>query len=78
VKINIFVKLNSKAESVEPQADGSYIVRVNARPVEGEANERVVTLLAKFFKIPKREVNIIAGLKSKRKVVDIGGQLNDK
>ncbi len=73
MKINVFVKLNCKIESVQPQIDGSYIVRVNARPIDGEANERVILLLAKFFKIPKREVNIIVGLKSKRKVVIING-----
>lgn len=73
MKINIFVKLNCKTESIEPQLDGSYIVRVNARPIDGEANDRVIALLAKFFKVPKREVSIIVGLKSKRKVVIING-----
>ncbi len=71
MKINVKVKPNSKQESVELQSDGSYLVRVNAPPVEGEANERTRELLAKFLGRPKSALQLIKGSKSKQKVFEL-------
>lgn len=71
MKITVQVKPNSKKEAVEKQEDGSYLVRVNAPPTEGKANERVIELLSKSLKIPKSKFTLIGGHKSKRKVFEI-------
>ena len=71
VKISVFVKPNSKIESVDMQEDGSYIVRVNVPPVDGKANDRTIELLAKFFKLSKSSVTLINGHKGKKKVFEI-------
>jgi uncharacterized protein (TIGR00251 family) len=68
MKITVQVKPNSKKESVELGDNGVYIVRVNAPPVEGAANERVIELLAEFFKRPKSTIELLNGHRSKRKV----------
>jgi uncharacterized protein (TIGR00251 family) len=72
VKISVTVKTNSKVESVEKNEDGSFSVRVRVPPVEGKANERIRELLAEHFNKPKSAVQIVAGLKSKKKVFEIG------
>lgn len=46
MKITVVVKPNARHESVEIQGDGTYLIRVNAPPQEGRANERVIELLA--------------------------------
>lgn len=74
MKISVTVKTNSKVESVEPQADGSFVVRVGVPPVEGKANEKIRELLAKHFGLPKSAVEIIHGLKSKRKLFEVTGR----
>lgn len=71
MKINIYVKIKSKVEGVEQLADGSYVIRVNARPVEGEANSRVLELIANYFKVSKKSVTIVSGHASKRKIIEI-------
>lgn len=72
MRITIFVKPRSKRESVERvESDGSYIVRVNAPPFEGKANERVCELLAEHFKCATSQVQIEKGTRGKRKVVSI-------
>ena len=71
MKISVFVKTNSKVESVEKQADGIYVVRVHVPPIEGKANERIRELLAEHFICPKSLVKIISGLKSKRKIFEV-------
>lgn len=73
MKITVAVKPNSKKEAVEILPDGSYLVRVNAPPVEGAANERVVELLAKHFKRPKSSIALVSGHRSKRKIFEIAG-----
>ncbi|MBL7715092.1 MAG: DUF167 domain-containing protein [Bdellovibrionales bacterium] len=71
MRINVQVKLGSKKESVERQSDGSLIVRVNAPPVEGRANERIIELLSDYFDSPKSKISLIQGAKSKKKVFEV-------
>ena len=46
-------------------------VRVQARAAEGEANEALIAFLAAHYGVARRQVRIIAGLKSRRKRVFI-------
>jgi uncharacterized protein (TIGR00251 family) len=71
VKVRVAVKPNSRKESLEVLPDGSVLARVNAPPVGGKANERVIELLAKLFKVPKSRVELISGSSSKKKLFEI-------
>lgn len=68
MKISVLAKTKSKIESVEEQDDGTYIVRVHAPPIEGKANERIRELLARHFGVPKSSIEIVSGLKGKKKI----------
>ena len=46
-------------------------VRLQARAVDGKANEALIEFLAEHYKVPKRNVRITAGLKSRQKKVQI-------
>jgi len=70
MKLTVRVKPNARNEGVEESAEG-LIVRVNAPPVEGKANKRVIELLARRFHVPKSAVVIIGGGKGKMKIVEI-------
>ena len=52
-------------------------VRVRARPVEGEANEALVRLLAKALGVPKSAVAVQRGGQSRTKMIDVAGLSND-
>lgn len=71
MKISVYIKLKSKIEGVEKMPDGSYTVRANARPIDGEANTRIIELLSDFFKVPKRSITIVSGHASKNKIIEI-------
>ncbi len=71
MKITVQVKVGCKVEGVEFLDDGSYLVRVRARPVDGEANKRVLEVLAAHFDTPKSRVNLVSGLKSRRKIFEV-------
>ncbi|GAB4012102.1 MAG: hypothetical protein Fur0010_07610 [Bdellovibrio sp.] len=66
VSCRIHAKPGSKKERIQKNGD-ELIVAVNARPVEGEANQRIVQLLSKFFSIAKRQVEIDFGDRGKQK-----------
>lgn len=48
-------------------------LRLAAPAVEGKANEALVEFLAGYFGVPKRNVRIVSGLKSRQKRVMIEG-----
>ena len=63
----------SRDEIVGPEEmeDGVCLlrVRVRARPEKGKANQALCFLLAKYFKLPKSDFEVISGHKSRRKTV---------
>jgi len=54
-------------------AQGVLKVRVSTKPVEGEANEALINLLSKEFRVQKSGIAIRKGLTSRNKVIDIAG-----
>jgi uncharacterized protein (TIGR00251 family) len=46
-------------------------IRLAARAADGKANEALVEFLAEHFKVPKRNVRIVSGIKSRQKRVVI-------
>jgi uncharacterized protein (TIGR00251 family) len=52
-------------------------VRLLAPPVDGAANEALVTLLAEELGVPRRDVRIVHGATSRTKVVEIEGTTAD-
>jgi uncharacterized protein YggU (UPF0235/DUF167 family) len=53
-------------------------IRVRARPVEGEANEALVKLLARALGVPKSAVSVQRGGQSRTKILEIVGLSEDE
>ncbi len=54
------------------EVDGNRIlIGLTSKPEKGEANHELIKKLAKHFKVPTSQIRIVAGLKSKSKVVDV-------
>ena len=49
------------------------LVRLAAAPVDGAANEELIRLIAKTLRIPKRDVTIVSGERSRTKRIRIAG-----
>ena len=62
----------SRSEITGEQS-GALRVRIAAAPVEGAANQELIKLLAKTFKLPQKAVEIVSGTASKNKIVRIQG-----
>lgn len=66
------VPRSARSEVVGEHND-SLRVRVAAPPVEGAANDEIIRLLAKAFKVPRRAVTILTGHNARFKQVSIAG-----
>jgi uncharacterized protein (TIGR00251 family) len=53
--------------------EGALLVRLAAAPVDGAANDELIALLAKALKIPKRDITIVSGERSRSKRIRIAG-----
>jgi len=51
----------------------ALLFRLNAPPVDGAANEELIELLSDLFDIPKRNIAIVSGHRSRDKRIEIEG-----
>ena len=49
-------------------------VSVTAPPAEGRANDALLALLAKEWRLPRRDLTLVGGGKSRNKTVHIAGE----
>lgn len=59
-RLVVRVKPKSSREGVE-LVEGVVVVKVSAPPEDGKANARVVEVVAAFFALPRRQVEIVRG-----------------
>ncbi|GBE03751.1 hypothetical protein BMS3Abin09_00672 [bacterium BMS3Abin09] len=81
-KTDTFLTLSIK---VEPRSSKSGIVgpygnalkvKLTSPPIEGKANKELIEVLAKGFRIAKKDVEIVSGQSSKNKIVKLNGVRN--
>jgi uncharacterized protein (TIGR00251 family) len=58
---------------VDGERGGAILIRLAAPPVEGAANDALVAFLADTLRVPRRDVTIVAGVRSRDKRVQIAG-----
>jgi len=69
--IQIKVKPNARASLLEQKEDGTWLAQIKSPPVDGKANEELLTLIAKHFKCRKSNVSIKSGASTRIKLIQI-------
>jgi uncharacterized protein len=69
--IRVRVTPRSRREEILPDYEEEIRVKLTALPAEGRANEALVKLLARVLDIPRRDVEIVSGVTSRRKAVRV-------
>lgn len=72
MKINIKAIPGAKKNLVKKDGD-SLKIYLTAPAVDGKANKALVELLSEYYKVKKGDIEIIKGLKSRHKIVNIDG-----
>jgi len=69
-KLRINVKANSKRQEII-NSEEFLIVHVRAKPIKNKANNELIHFLKKRLKIASNQIEILSGIKSKNKIVQI-------
>ncbi len=75
--LRVYVQPKASRTGFSGMHDDMLKLTITAPPVDGKANKAVIGFLAKFFHIPKKEVTIVSGEKSRRKICCLG-RLNEE
>lgn len=57
--------------SVEKIGENAYRVRVTAIPEKGQANQKLIRLLAKHLSVAPSLMTIVAGSRGRKKIIEI-------
>ena len=72
MKIKVQVKAGSRREeSLEIKDDGTHIVTLRARAIDGQANRALVKFLAQELALKESQITITSGLSSRIKYLEI-------
>lgn len=66
--IKILAQPNAKKSQIVGLHDGMIKIALAAPPVEGKANKCLIAFLASYFEVKKRDVVLISGENSRKKV----------
>lgn len=70
MQFSIIVKPGSSQEKITKNPDGTLTVYLRAKPHDGEANDALIKIISKHFKVAKTSIKIIRGAKSRHKVIE--------
>lgn len=71
MRIYVHVSPRSSKNEVVKTAEGDYKVKLTAPPVDGEANNLLIKVLAEYFDVPKSLVRIVGGKSAKTKIIEL-------
>jgi uncharacterized protein (TIGR00251 family) len=67
--LKLYVQPRASRDEITGVQEDSLRIRITAPPVDGEANRECVRFLSKIIGVPKSQIEIFQGLKSRHKVV---------
>ncbi len=70
-KFKVQVVPGSCLDSISVKDDGTLYIHLNAIPEKGKANEKLVSIIAKWLEINKGAIRIVQGETSKIKLLEI-------
>ena len=74
IRVDLHVHPGSTRPGVGGSHDGSLVVRVRARAVDGAATSEVLKSMAEAFHVRSADVTLVRGATSRRKVVAVDGE----
>jgi len=72
MQLQVKIQPNAKKNAiVGPLSDGTIKIKIASPPLDGRANKSLIEFLAKEYNVPKTQIAIIKGEKSKNKIIEI-------
>ena len=73
--ISVKVKPNARFSLLTQDEDGGWLAQLKSRPVDGQANDELLALVARHFGCRKSAVSLKSGASARTKRVRIEGQV---
>ncbi len=73
MRITVSAHPNSRKPRIETDLFGGLHIYVSEPPLESRANLAVIKALSEHFQVPKSNIQLISGHKSKQKIFEIQG-----
>lgn len=70
-RFSVRVIPNASASEIAGKTEGIWRIRLSAPPIEGRANEALIRFLADVLDLAPSEIDIVKGLSSKTKTVEV-------
>lgn len=77
VELDVRVIPRAKKSGLGGVRDGAVLIRLAAPPVEGAANEALISFLSEILRVPRRAIRIVSGERSRHKRVAVDGLAGD-
>ena len=77
VELDVRVVPRAKKSGLGGVRDGAVLIRLAAPPVEGAANDALISFLSEIFQVPRRAIRIVSGERSRHKRVAVDGLAGD-
>lgn len=73
MRLEVYIQPGSSKSELAGLHGGCIKIRIAAPPVDNAANRALIDFVARRLGIARRQVRIIAGLTSRRKILEIDG-----
>jgi uncharacterized protein YggU (UPF0235/DUF167 family) len=71
MKITIRLTPRSSQNKIAKRADGTYQAWVSRPPIEGAANEQLLSLLSDHFRVAPSRIRLVRGATSRTKIFEL-------
>jgi uncharacterized protein (TIGR00251 family) len=78
LRFRVRVQPRASSNEVTGVVEGALRVRLLAPPVDGAANDALVSFLADRLGVPRRMIRIVSGTSSRTKTVEVEGVARDQ
>ncbi|MCF6767602.1 DUF167 domain-containing protein [Thiotrichales bacterium 19S11-10] len=69
--LEVYVQPGSKTTELSGKHDGRIKIRLKSSPIDGKANQELITFMAQLLKVKKQDIQIVRGEKSRLKLLSI-------
>lgn len=73
MRLRVRVQPRAARDAIAGERGGALLVRLQAPPVDGAANEALRRLLARALGVPASSVRLLRGERAREKLLEIGG-----
>jgi uncharacterized protein (TIGR00251 family) len=77
VRLEVYIQPRASKTELAGMHDGMIRIRIAAPAVENAANRALIDFIAQHLGIPRRNVRIVSGGTSRRKVLELDGVTSD-